>query len=55
LTDPDARKAVLELADSFDRLARAAANPAVLGRRELAVKGKEKTCDFSGGEQPGRP
>ena len=55
LTDPDARKAVLELADSFDRLARAAANPAVLGRRELAMKGKEKTCDFSGGEQPGRP
>jgi len=27
LTDPGARKAVLELAESFDRLARAAANP----------------------------
>jgi len=29
LSDPHARKAVLELADSFDRLARAAANPVV--------------------------
>ena len=36
LTDPDARRAVLELADSFDRLARAAASPAVARRRELA-------------------
>ena len=43
LTDPHARKAVLELADSFDRLARAAANPAVLRRRELAKKGREET------------
>jgi hypothetical protein len=33
LTDPGARKAVLELAESFDRLARAAATPAVLRRR----------------------
>ena len=38
LTDPGARKAVLELAESFDRLARAAATPAVLRRRELARK-----------------
>jgi hypothetical protein len=38
LTDPGARKAVLELAESFDRLARAAATPAVLRRRELAAK-----------------
>jgi hypothetical protein len=38
LTDPGARKAVLELAESFDRLARAAATPAVLRRRELATK-----------------
>jgi hypothetical protein len=38
LTDPSARKAVLELAESFDRLARAAATPAVLRRRELARK-----------------
>jgi hypothetical protein len=43
LTDPGARKAVLELAESFDRLARAAANPAVLRRRELATKGRERT------------
>ena len=33
LTDPGARKAVLELAKSFDRLARAAATPAILGGR----------------------
>ena len=43
LSDPHARKAVLELADSFDRLARAAANPAVLRRRGLAKKGHEET------------
>jgi hypothetical protein len=36
LTDPTAKNAVLKLADSFDRLARAAANPAVARRRELA-------------------
>ena len=41
LTDPGARKAVLELADSFDRLARAAATPAVLRRRELATRDQE--------------
>ena len=38
LTDPSARKAVLELAQSFDRLARAAATPAVLRRRELEAR-----------------
>ena len=38
LTDPSARKAVLELAESFYRLARAAATPAVLRRRQLARK-----------------
>jgi hypothetical protein len=41
LTDPGARKAVLELAQSFDRLARAAATPAALRRRELATKDHE--------------
>ena len=42
LNDPGARKAVLELAQSFDRLApRAAATPAVLRRRELATKDHE--------------
>jgi hypothetical protein len=43
LTDPSARKAVLELADSFDRLARAAARPAVLRRRDLATIEQEET------------
>jgi hypothetical protein len=42
LTDPGARRAVLELAQSFDRLARAAATPAVLRRRELATKDQER-------------
>ena len=41
LTDPGARKVVLELAKSFDRLARAAATPAVLRRRELATNDHE--------------
>ena len=41
LTDPGARKAVLELAESFDRFARAAATPAVLRRRELARQDRE--------------
>ena len=36
LTDPGAKQAVLALADSFDRLARAAARPEVARRRELA-------------------
>jgi len=43
LTDPGARRAVLELADSFDRLARAAATPAVLRRREPATKEQERS------------
>ena len=43
LSDPGARKAVLELAESFDRLARAAATPAVLRRRELANKDQERS------------
>jgi hypothetical protein len=38
LTDPSARKAVLGLAESFDRLARTTATPAVLRRRGLARK-----------------
>jgi hypothetical protein len=42
LTDSSARKAVLELAESFDRLARAAATPAVLRRRKLARKDRER-------------
>lgn len=42
LTDPGARKAVLELADSFERLARATATPAVLRTRELTRQGRAK-------------
>ena len=41
LTDPSARKAVLELAESFDRLARAAGAPTVARRRELATQEQE--------------
>jgi hypothetical protein len=43
LTDPGARKAVLELAERLDRLARAAVTPAVLRRRELAAKDRKRT------------
>jgi hypothetical protein len=43
LTDPGARKAVLELADSFDRLARAAAAPTAARRRELATQDQERS------------
>ena len=43
LTDPGARKAVLELAESFDRLARAAAIPPVLRGRGLARKDRERS------------
>jgi hypothetical protein len=42
LNDPGARKAVLELAESFERLARTAATPAVVRRRELATKDQER-------------
>jgi hypothetical protein len=41
LTDPAAKEAVLQLAESYERLARAAANPAVFRRRELARKRQE--------------
>ena len=46
LTDPGARKAVLELAESFDRLARAAATPAVLRRRSWRRKTANEAADF---------
>jgi hypothetical protein len=42
LTDPGAKKAVLELAENFGRLARAAATPAVLRRGDLAMKDRER-------------
>jgi hypothetical protein len=38
LTDPGATQAVLQLAESYERLARAAVNPTVLRRRELAMR-----------------
>ena len=41
LADPGAKQAVLHLAESFERLARAAANPVVLRRRELARQRQE--------------
>ena len=42
LHDPGAKKAVLHLAESYERLARAAATPAVLRRRELARPDQER-------------
>jgi hypothetical protein len=36
LSDPGAKESVLQLAESYERLARAAVNPSVLRRRELA-------------------
>ena len=38
LNDPGARKAVFELAENFERLARAAAAPTAARRRELATQ-----------------
>ena len=42
LNDPGARKAVLELAESFE-LARAAAAPTAARRRELATQDRERS------------
>ena len=42
LSDPGARRAVLQLAESYDRLARAAATPTVLWRRQLARHCQER-------------
>ena len=42
LTDPSARKAVLQLAESFDRLARAAAAPTAARRRELTTQDRDR-------------
>ena len=42
LNDPGARKAVLELAESFERLARAAAAPTAARRKELATQDQER-------------
>ena len=52
LTDPGARKAVLELAESFGRLARAAATPAVLRGRKLDPRISQPVEIYSIGEVP---
>jgi hypothetical protein len=46
LTDPRAKQAVLQLAESFERLARAAVTPAVLRRRELARRRQQRNSRF---------
>ena len=38
LTDPGARRAVLQLAEEFDRLARAAAAPTAARKKELPTE-----------------
>jgi hypothetical protein len=43
LTDQGAKQAVLHLAESYERLARAAVNPTVLRRRELARQRRERS------------
>jgi hypothetical protein len=42
LTDPGARKAVLQLAESYERLGRAAAAPTASRRRGLAARNEER-------------
>jgi hypothetical protein len=41
LTDPGAKQAVLNLAESYERLARAAVKPTALRRQELAKQRRE--------------
>ena len=47
LTDPGASRAVLQVADTFDRLARAAVARTVARKRELPTKSEARTHDFS--------
>jgi hypothetical protein len=47
LTDPGAKKAVLQVADTFDRLARAAVRRAAVRKRHLITKTEDRTHDFS--------
>ena len=42
LTDPSARRAVLELAENFDRLAQGGAIPDVVRKHELTRPGRER-------------
>jgi hypothetical protein len=47
LMDPGARRAVLQLAEEFDRLARAAAAPTAARKRELASRAGKGIRDLS--------
>jgi hypothetical protein len=47
LTDPGASRAVLQVADTFDRLARAAVVRAAVRKRKLTTKSENRTHDFS--------
>ncbi len=47
LTDPGASKAVLQLADTFDRLARVAVARAAVRKSELVTKSEDRNHDFS--------
>jgi hypothetical protein len=47
LTDPGASRAVLQVADTFDRLARAAVARAAVRKRKLPTKSEDRTHDFS--------
>jgi hypothetical protein len=51
LTDPSARKAGLELAESFDRLARAALHPPCQGEGSWPGKTRKEPDDFSAKQQ----
>src|SRR5689334_6176087 len=47
LTDPGASRAVLQVADTFHRLARAAIARTAARKRELVTKSEDRTHDFS--------
>ena len=47
LTDPGASRAVLQVADTFDRLARAAVARTAVRKRKLPNKSENSTHDFS--------
>ena len=51
LTNPSARKAGLELAESFDRLARAALHPPCQGEGSWPGKTRNEPDDFSAKQQ----
>jgi len=53
LTDPSARRAGLELAESFDRLARAALHPSCQGEGSWPGKTRKEPDDSSAKQQVG--